>query len=48
MGESILERIGRGPVLGDEGYLLELEKRTHIKAGPFTPMIRIARVVAAE
>ena len=38
---GILERLGRGPVLGDGGYLLELEKRGHVQAGPFTPEVVI-------
>ena len=41
MGESILERLGRGPVLGDGGYLLELEKRGYVQAGPFTPEVSL-------
>ena len=34
---DLLERLERGPVLGDGGYLLELEKRGYVQAGPFTP-----------
>ena len=34
---GLLERLGRGTVLGDGGYLLELEKRGYVQAGPFTP-----------
>ncbi len=34
---GLLERLERGPVLGDGGYLLELEKRGYVQAGPFTP-----------
>ena len=37
MGRGILERLADGPVLGDGGYLLELEKRGYVQAGPFTP-----------
>jgi betaine-homocysteine S-methyltransferase len=36
-----LERLARGPVLGDGGYLLELEKRGYVQAGPFTPEVVI-------
>ena len=34
---GLLERLARGVVLGDGGYLLELEKRGYVQAGPFTP-----------
>lgn len=43
MDEGILERLEAGPVLGDGGYLLELEKRGHVQAGPFTPEVTITR-----
>jgi len=38
---SILERLKEGPVLGDGGYLLELEKRGWVRPGPFTPEVAI-------
>src|SRR5713101_1810982 len=38
---GILERLKRGPVLGDGGYLLELEKRGWVRPGPFTPEVAI-------
>src|SRR5947208_3376083 len=41
MTEGILERLAKGPVLGDGGYLLELEKRGYVRAGPFTPEVVI-------
>src|SRR5512134_852988 len=41
MAMGILERLTRGPVLGDGGYLLELEKRGYVQAGPFTPEVVI-------
>jgi betaine-homocysteine S-methyltransferase len=41
MTEGILERLAAGPVLGDGGYLLELEKRGYVQAGPFTPEVVI-------
>ena len=41
MKEGILERLGRGTVLGDGGYLLELEKRGYVQAGPFTPEVSV-------
>jgi betaine-homocysteine S-methyltransferase len=39
--KSILERLMEGPVLGDGGYLLELEKRGWVRAGPFTPEVAL-------
>jgi betaine-homocysteine S-methyltransferase len=41
MPEGILERLAEGVVLGDGGYLLELEKRGYVQAGPFTPEVVI-------
>ncbi|HEX9636757.1 MAG TPA: homocysteine S-methyltransferase family protein [Acidobacteriota bacterium] len=41
MQQGILERLQQGCVLGDGGYLLELEKRGHVQAGPFTPEVCI-------
>jgi betaine-homocysteine S-methyltransferase len=41
MTEGLLDRLSRGPVLGDGGYLLELEKRGYVQAGPFTPEVSI-------
>jgi len=41
MSRGILERLADGPVLGDGGYLLELEKRGYVQAGPFTPEVVI-------
>jgi betaine-homocysteine S-methyltransferase len=37
MPTGILERLSEGIVLGDGGYLLELEKRGYVRPGPFTP-----------
>jgi len=39
--KGILERLQEGPVLGDGGYLLELEKRGWVRPGPFTPEVAI-------
>ena len=39
--KGILERLKDGPVLGDGGYLLELEKRGWVLAGPFTPEVAL-------
>jgi betaine-homocysteine S-methyltransferase len=41
MKKTILERLKEGPVLGDGGYLLELEKRGWVRPGPFTPEVVI-------
>jgi betaine-homocysteine S-methyltransferase len=41
MTRGLLERMADGPVLGDGGYLLELEKRGYVQAGPFTPEVSI-------
>ena len=38
---GILERLKVGAVLGDGGYLLELEKRGWVRPGPFTPEVAI-------
>src|SRR4030088_1117216 len=38
---GILERLKHGPVLGDGGYLLELEKRGWVRPGPCTPKAAI-------
>ena len=48
MTKSILERMADGPVLGDGGYLLELEKRGYVQAGPFTPEVVIEHPEALE
>src|SRR5580765_3960061 len=39
--KDILTRLSEGPVLGDGGYLLELEKRGYVQAGPFTPEVSL-------
>src|ERR671912_317663 len=46
MGEPILQRLFRGIVLGDGGYLLELERRGYVQAGPFVPEPSITNPVA--
>jgi betaine-homocysteine S-methyltransferase len=48
MTEGLLERLAHGPVLGDGGYLLELEKRGYVQAGPFTPEVSITEPHALE
>ena len=37
--KGVLERLEEGVVLGDGGYLIELEKRGYVQAGPFTPEV---------
>lgn len=41
MKKGILQRLQEGVVLGDGGYLLELEKRGYVQAGPFTPEVSL-------
>jgi betaine-homocysteine S-methyltransferase len=41
MPPSILDKLKHGIVLGDGGYLLALEKRGYVQAGPFTPEVTI-------
>ena len=43
MAKNILDRLAEGPVLGDGGYLLELEQRGWVRAGPFTPEVALTR-----
>ena len=38
---SVLDRLKEGIVLGDGGYLLALENRGYVQAGPFTPEVTI-------
>jgi betaine-homocysteine S-methyltransferase len=46
--QGILERLAEGIVLGDGGYLLELEKRGWVRAGPFTPEVTLLRPQAVR
>src|SRR5215467_9247100 len=41
MKQGILERLAAGIVLGDGGYIVELEKRGYVVAGAFTPELAI-------
>lgn len=43
MKKNILQKLKDGPVLGDGGYLLELEKRGWVRAGPFTPEVALTK-----
>src|SRR5437762_6672277 len=42
MKKGILQKLKQGSVLGDGGYLLELEKRGWVRAGLFTPEVALA------
>ena len=35
--QGILSRLAEGPVIGDGGFIFELEKRGYVMAGPWTP-----------
>ena len=35
--KGILERLAEGPVIGDGGFVVELERRGYVRAGPWTP-----------
>ena len=39
MTKGILERLAEGVVLGDGGYIVELEQRGHVVTGAFTPEV---------
>jgi len=39
--KTIIEKLNEGIVLGDGGYLLALESRGYVQAGPFTPEVTI-------
>ena len=43
MPKGIIERLSEGVVLGDGGYLLELERRGYVQAGPFVPEVSLTR-----
>src|SRR5436189_4195499 len=45
---GILERLDEGTVLGDGGYLLELEKRGYVQPGPFTPEVVLEHPAAVK
>jgi betaine-homocysteine S-methyltransferase len=46
--KPILERLREGVVLGDGGYIVELEKRGYVVAGAFTPEVVLTRPVAIQ
>jgi hypothetical protein len=39
--KGILERLREGVVSGDGGYILELERRGYVQAGPYTPEVAV-------
>jgi betaine-homocysteine S-methyltransferase len=39
--KTLLDRLNEGIVLGDGGYLLALENRGYVQAGPFTPEVTV-------
>jgi betaine-homocysteine S-methyltransferase len=43
MQRGILERLSEDVVLGDGGYMLELEPRGYVQAGPFVPEVSLTR-----
>ncbi len=47
-GAGILELLSKGVVLGDGGYLLELEKRGYVQPGPFTPEVVLEHPAAVK
>ncbi|HEY3082238.1 MAG TPA: homocysteine S-methyltransferase family protein [Chloroflexota bacterium] len=46
MAKGILERLKEGVVLGDGGYIVELERRGYVVAGAFTPEVVLTHPVA--
>ena len=35
--QGLIERLNQGPVIGDGGFISELERRGYCEAGPWTP-----------
>ena len=48
MAKGILERLAEGVVLGDGGYIVELEQRGHVVTGAFTPEIALTHPEAVR
>ena len=48
MPKEILERLAEGVVLGDGGYIVELEQRGHVVTGAFTPEIAVTHPAAVR
>lgn len=45
---TILQRLAAGPVIGDGGFVFELEKRGYVKAGPWTPEATVEEPAAVK
>lgn len=48
MTKGILQRLSEGIVLGDGGFVLEMEKRGYVIAGPFTPEVVVEHPQAVK
>jgi betaine-homocysteine S-methyltransferase len=48
MAKGILERLAEGVVLGDGGYIVELEQRGYVVTGAFTPEVAITHPEAVR
>ena len=48
MAKGILERLADGVVLGDGGYIVELEQRGHLVTGAFTPEVAVTHPEAVR
>ncbi len=48
MAKDILDRLADGPVLGDGGYIVELEQRGWVIAGAFTPEVVVRHPAAVS
>ena len=48
MRKGILERLAEGVVLGDGGYIVELEQRGYVVTGAFTPEIAVTHPEAVR
>merc|ERR1719312_1448055 len=46
--QGLLERLASGPVIGDGGFVFELEKRGYVKAGPWTPEAAVEQPEAVK
>lgn len=46
--QGLLERLREGPVIGDGGYLFELENRGYVTGGDWTPEAAVEHPEAGE
>lgn len=46
--QGLLERLKEGVVIGDGGYVIALEKRGYVTAGPWTPEAAVEHPEAGE